>query len=503
MPDHNSTNATPAPSGKRPARGRQSRVPVLGGKKPMQLGARLPSVAIVGRPNVGKSAIFNRLAGRRISIVHDQPGVTRDRIAADCHLGKHPFTVIDTGGICATIDDGFGDAVALEADIALETADVIVFVVDGADGMTQVDEFVATMLRKARRPVILAVNKIDDPKHDGKIDEFSAFGMANPIGISAAHGRGFGELVSLIESKLPAVEAVEASDEKAPAQPKRRPIQLALVGRPNVGKSSLVNALLEDHRTIVSDVAGTTRDAVDIPFSHGGLDYILIDTAGIRPKNKRDTAVEIFSVMRSERSIRRADVCCLVIDASTGVLAHDRKIAQMIVEAGKPCVIVLNKLDLYHPENPKSDRLEMLREHIGTELFFLHYAPMLAASALEGKHVNRIFKCVEDIRKASANGLNTGVLNRLLHEAMERKPPPSIKKKHNKRLKLLYATMAREDNNPMPIPVPEFVLFVNQADLLQDNYQRYLEARIREASPYTGIPLRFKLRERAKKERRK
>ncbi len=502
MPDHDPTSDAPAPSGKRPPRGRQSRVPVLGGKKPMQLGARLPSVAIVGRPNVGKSAIFNRLAGRRISIVHDMPGVTRDRIAADCHLGKRPFTVIDTGGICANLDDGFGDAVAVEADIALETADVIVFVVDGAEGLSPIDDFVATMLRKARRPVILAVNKIDDPKHDGQIDEFSAFGMANPIGISAAHGRGFSELVGLIEEHLPAVEFV-AGEEGKPVGPKRRPIQLALVGRPNVGKSSLVNALLEDKRTIVSDVAGTTRDAIDIPFSHGGLDYILIDTAGIRPKNKRDSAVEIFSVMRSERSIRRADVCCLVIDASTGVLAHDRKIAQMIVEAGKPCVVMLNKLDLYHPGTPKSERLEKLRAHIGTELFFLHYAPMLAASALEGQHVNRIFKCVEDIRKASVNGLNTGVLNRLLHEAMERKPPPAIRKKHNKRLKLLYATMAREDNNPMPIPVPEFVLFVNQADLLQENYQRYLEARIREASPYTGIPLRFKLRERAKKERRK
>ncbi len=457
----------------------------------------LPTVAIVGRPNVGKSAIFNRLAGRRIAIVHDQPGVTRDRIAADCTSGTKPFTVVDTGGIGASLDDGFADAVHTEADIAIETADVIVFVVDGPEGSTPIDDALAAMLRKSERPVILAVNKIDTETHEPLVAEFARYGFDETHAISAAHGRGFAELQKRIESILPEPTAPPGDEKK-----KRRPIQIALVGRPNVGKSSLINALLNDQRTIVSDIAGTTRDAVDVPFSHGGMDYTFIDTAGIRPRRKRDSSVEVFSVMRSERSIRRADLCALVVDAADGVRSQDRKIASLILEANKPCVIVLNKFDLYHPDGPKRDRLELLKDEVRRELFFLDYAPMIAASALKKQYVTRIFKCVEDIRKAAHQGLNTGTLNRLLHLAMERNPPPSIKSKKHKRLKLLYATMSPRAEDDRPIPVPDFLMFVNQADLLQDNYQRYLEARIREESPYTGIPLQIQLRERKKKRRK-
>jgi GTP-binding protein len=260
----------------------------------------------------------------------------------------------------------------------------------------------------------------------------------------------------------------------------------------------MINALLEDQRTIVSDVSGTTRDSIDVPFSHGGLDYIFIDTAGIRPRNKRESSVELFSVMRAERSIRRADLCCLVIDSSTGVQAQDRKIARQILDAGKPCLIILNKFDLYHPGGSRSVRLEMLKEHVGKELFFLHYAPMHAASALLGQDVRRVFKGVEDIRKAAAAGLNTGALNRILHDAFAQKPPPTIKAKHHKRLKLLYATLKRETDETRPIPTPDFMLFVNQADLMLDSYARFLEAQIRKVSDYTGIPISFKLHERNK-----
>lgn len=461
----------------------------------------LPTVAIVGRPNVGKSAIFNRLAGRKIAIVHDMPGVTRDRISADCTRGSRPFSVIDTGGIGASLDDGFAAAVTLEADIAIEAADVIVFAVDAKDGITSIDEALSSKLRKSRQPLILLVNKVDEAKHESRIAEFTKFGIKNVLGVSAEHGRGFDELVEMIIQHLPSgPESIavgeDGDDEKTTNLP---PIKIALIGRPNVGKSSMINALLEDQRTIVSAVSGTTRDAIDVPFSHGGLDYIFIDTAGIRPRNKRESSVEIFSVMRAERSIRRADLCCLIIDASTGVLAQDRKIARQILDAGKPCLIILNKFDLYQPEGGRGDRLEKLKEHVEKELYFLHYAPMHAASALKGQHVRRIFKSVEDIRKAARDGVNTGTLNRLMHDAMSVKPPPTIKAKHNRRLKLLYATLKRNLDEERPIPTPDFILFVNQADLLQDNYARYLEFQIRKVSSYTGIPISFQVRERSKK----
>jgi len=452
------------------------------------------TVAIVGRPNVGKSALFNRLAGRRIAIVHDEPGVTRDRIQSECSLGEAPFSIIDTGGIGAATDDDFSNAIRVEADIAMAAADMILFVVDATDGLTGDDVDLAKMLRRTRVPIVVVANKIDTEQHDGLADEFTELGFADTIGVSAAHGRGIDDLVRTAESHLP--EPTERAPEKL-----RRPIQLALLGRPNVGKSSLINALLGDERTIVSDVAGTTRDSVDVPFSHGGLDYLFIDTAGIRSRNKRDTSVEVFSAMRSERSIRRADLCALVIDCSVGVTVQDRKIARLILKEKKPCVIVLNKYDLFHPGAPKSDRLEMLKEEMEEDLQILHYAPMMAASALKGQFVKRIFMTIEEVRKASAEGLTTGRLNTLLQQALQRNPPPARK---GKRLKLLYATMAKtHEDDDLPIPVAEFILFLNRGALLEPSYSRYLENKIRAECPYRGLPVNFAIREREKKRDRK
>ncbi|MEM9480161.1 MAG: ribosome biogenesis GTPase Der [Verrucomicrobiota bacterium] len=456
--------------------------------------SRERTVAIVGRPNVGKSAIFNRLAGRRISIVHDQPGVTRDRIAAPCRMGKAPFTVIDTGGIGAALDDGFAGAVHAEVDIAIETADLIVFTVDGQDGLSPIDLELATLLRKADRPVILAVNKIDEEKHDALSGEFAKLGFERSLSVSAEHNRGFERLVAEIEFQLP--EATGAGDIEEDIGSK--PIHIAIVGRPNVGKSSMINALLGDERTIVSDVAGTTRDAVDVPFERGGQEYILIDTAGLRQRNKRDSTIEVFSAMRTERTIRRADICALVIDAAAGVTRQDMRIAQAVVEEGKPCVIVANKFDLYHPDAKRHDRLEILREDVGNGLFFLHYAPIVAASALHNENVDRLFREVEQVKHASRQEIGTGEFNRILHELFTINPPPSIKTRKYRRLKLLYATMARKDDM-RPIPVPEFVMFVNDATLLPDSYARYLENKLREKLPMTGLPLQFKVKGREKK----
>ena len=448
-------------------------------------------VAIVGRPNVGKSAIFNRLAGRRIAIVHDQPGVTRDRITAPAKTDNRPFSIIDTGGIGATLDDGFAEQVAAEVDIAVATADMILFTVDGMEGINPIDEELATQLRRAGHPVILLVNKIDHDNHDGKEMEFAALGFDQFISISAEHGRGFDGLMSDMDAML----ATLPPPREGAALPTKDPIKIAIVGRPNVGKSSLVNAVLGQHRTIVSNVAGTTRDAVDVDYELGGKSYVLIDTAGIRKRTKRDSSVEVFSVMRSERGIRRADICALVIDAASGVTEQDRRIARTILAEGKPCIVLMNKFDLYHPDAPKKDRLEMLQEEVRRELFFLHYAPLVALSALKGQHVKRVFHEVDQVQHASAQVINTGILNRLFEVALVKSPPPMRK---NKRLKLLYASAMKSDN-PGPIPVPLYVLFINRVDLMPQDYLRYLENQVRSASPFLGLPIKFQLRARPPK----
>ncbi len=447
--------------------------------------AGLPAVAIVGRPNVGKSAIFNHLAGRRIAIVHDQPGVTRDRITATCDSGNTPFTVIDTGGIGAAVDADFSERVRTEAMIAVESADVILLVVDGTSGLHPVDAELARSLRRAGARVILVVNKIDTAKHEPNANEFASLGFESTLPLSAAHARGFRDLIREIDRLL------EQWTGPGDIEAGPRPLSIAIVGRPNVGKSSLINAILKDDRTIVSEIAGTTRDAVDVPYRFDNRDYLLIDTAGIRPKGRRDTSVEAFSVMRSERSIRRADLTALVIDAAMGVTAQDKRIARQILENEKPCIVILNKFDLFFPEAKRRDRLESLLEDTRESLFFLPYAPFVATSALKNESVNRLINAVQKVRAGAHEPLGTGNLNRILQQAMETTPPPS---RRNRRLKLLYATQVRRIEDA--IPVPKFLLFVNDARLMERTYSRFLESKLRQAIPYEGLPIIFNLRDR-------
>ena len=447
------------------------------------------TAAIVGRPNVGKSALFNRLAGRKISIVHDQPGVTRDRIVAECKLGAHPFTIIDTGGIGGDVDQSFTEQVHAEVELALQAAEVILFVVDGKDGLTPVDSELARRLRRVSKPVVLVINKVDADKHRDMDAEFSRLGLEPSIRVSAEHGRNIPELVRMTESFLPPAKLGEP--------PPSPPVKLALVGRPNVGKSSMVNAILEDSRTMVSPISGTTRDAVDVPYERGGQPYILIDTAGIRPRGRVDNSIEVFSVMRSERSIRRADLCVLVIDATMGVTAQDKKIAGQILEARKPCVVAVNKWDLVEIEGERKEFLHRFIKEIEYELFFLDYAPVMLVSAKTGDNMARLFKTIEEVRHCSRKRITTGVLNRLMQAVTSADPPPI---RSGKRFKILYATQL--DTGFQAIPAPHFILFVNSAEILAPAYKKHLERRIREASPFTGLPVIIDLRGRPPREKR-
>lgn len=446
------------------------------------------TVAIVGRPNVGKSALFNRMAGQKISIVHDMPGVTRDRIVAECRLGRDPFTIIDTGGIGSAVDEDFTDQVHSEVEIALFSADVLLFVVDGQQGLTPVDQELARMLRRAERPVVLVVNKIDLPQHSPRAAEFSRLGFDPQIIVSAEHDRGVGELVDRLDALLPAPTADDERERRLNA----RPVRIALVGRPNVGKSSLTNAILEDDRTLVSPISGTTRDAVDIPYQRGDQRFVLIDTAGIRPKGKRSTSVEIFSVMRSESSIRRADLCVLVVDATDGVTAQDKKIAGLIQEARKPCVVAVNKWDLIEERTTDKEALKEVLEELKSELFFIDFAPLLLLSAKTGASLPRLFKTIERVRESSRQRIGTGPLNRLLSSALSAHPAGV---RSGKRFKLLYATQP-EPQGDSPIPIPEIVLFVNEKGLLDPSYRKFLDSKIREEQPWEGLPIRYHFRER-------
>jgi len=442
----------------------------------------MPTVAIVGRPNVGKSALFNRLVQRRIAIVHDQPGVTRDRLIADCRLGGRPFTVVDTGGIAGASRDALDDQVHSEARLAIEMADVILFVGDAQDGVTPSDRSIARDLRSARKPVILVANKVDDPKHDPNSAEFSELGFEPVFAISAAHGRGIRELVEEIDDHLPAQEQ--------PAPELKKPTKLVVVGRPNVGKSSLINAILDDRRTLVSNTSGTTRDSVDIAYERKGKSFVLIDTAGIRPRGRHNSSVEVFSVMRSEKSVRRSDVCVLVIDATTGVTTQDKKIAGLIQRAEKACIVVMNKLDLVRPNTQVRAFMDALIHRIRDDLFFLRYAPIDVLSAYTGENLERLLKSVEKIEQHSRRTISTGQLNRLLENALTAHPPPLH---GTRRLKILYATQLADRGG---IQAPTFLLFVNNKDLLDESYRRYLESKIREQAGYYGLPIIFKLRER-------
>jgi GTP-binding protein len=446
-------------------------------------------VAIVGRPNVGKSALFNRLAGRNIAIVHDQPGITRDRLEAPCRRGARPFAIWDTGGIGGAGETELTTQVRAAADAAMRESDVILFVVDAQDGLTPVDQELARILRKSKSPVVLVVNKIDHEKHEDLENDFLQLGFDSTIPISAAHSRGISDLLETIDPLLP------QSAIRTPQSAIASPLALAIVGRPNAGKSSLINSVLRDARTIVSELPGTTRDAVDILYEREGEKFLLIDTAGIRARSKHSSSVEVFSVMRAERTIRRADLCVLVIDLTSGVTGQDKKIAGLIQKAEKPCLVVLNKWDLVKPDRGAKAAMERVITDTRERLFFLAYAPVLVASALTGKNVAQLFRLIADIRRAGQVRIGTGVLNRMLRAAFEENPPPTI---GTRRLKLFYAAQAGDEEGRALEPV-KFILFVNQPKLLSDPYGRYLEGRIRGMEPYSGLPVLLSCRARSEK----
>ena len=450
-------------------------------------------VAVVGRPNVGKSALFNRLAGRNIAIVHDQPGITRDRLAAPCTRGRRPFTVWDTGGIGGAGEIELTTQVRSAADAAMRESDLILFVVDAQAGLTPIDQELARILRKSKAPVVLVINKIDHPKHEDLESDFARLGFASSVPISAAHGRGLSGLLETIDLLLPDSEAKPGADDEPSGN--NVPLTLAIIGRPNAGKSSLINSILRDTRTIVSELPGTTRDAVDILYEREGERFLLIDTAGIRARSKHSSSVEVFSVMRAERTIRRADLCVLVIDLTSGVTGQDKKIAGLIQKSEKPCLVILNKWDLVKPQRAAKAAMERMASETREGLFFLDYAPVLIASALTGENVEQLFRLIADVRRAAGIRLGTGVLNRLLRAAFEENPPPTV---GTRRLKLFYAAQARGEGE-RAIEALKFILFVNQPKLLVETYGRYLEGRIRAAQPYPGLPVLLNCRARAEK----
>jgi len=476
--------------------------------------AAMPNVAIVGRPNVGKSALFNRLVGRKIAIVHDQPGITRDRISAICDRGVSPFTVWDTGGMAVPQSrDELSVQVHRAAEQALGESDILLFVVDAKEGLSPVDEELARVLRKSQKPVLLVINKIDNEKREPLAAEFDALGFEPSVSISAEHDRGISDLLAKIERHLPS----PPHDSRVTSH---EPVAVAIVGRPNVGKSSLINSIVRGERAIVSELSGTTRDAVDILYERDGRKFVFIDTAGIRRRGKHSSSVEVFSVMRAERSIRRADLCVLIIDLTMGITAQDKRIAGLIQKARKPAIVVLNKWDLVKPRRREKDAARQLVEEAHEIIFFLEYAPALITSALTGENIEKLFSLIETIQLAARQRIGTGVLNRLLRQAFEANPPPMVK---GRRLKLFYATQTSrklEDGAPAtsqfsrptavlertrgssPLQPPEFVLFVNDPSLMAETYRRYLEARVRKTEPYPGLPIILTLRPRTGNVRR-
>ena len=439
-----------------------------------------PLVAIVGRPNVGKSTFFNKICGSRISIVEDTPGVTRDRIYADAEWQNRRFTLIDTGGIDPRSEDVLLSQMRRQAEIAMDTADVIVFFTDGRDGLTDDDREVANLLRKTNKPLILAVNKLDHISLAPNPYEFYELGLGDPIAISAANMMGLGDLLQAICEQLPPPDEDEADEDD-------HVIQLAVVGRPNVGKSSLTNKLLGQERTMVSDIAGTTRDAIDTRFeSRDGTVYNIIDTAGIRRKRAiEEESLERYSVLRSIAAIRRCDVALLLIDAQDGVTEQDTKIAGMIREEGKGAIVVVNKWDAIEKE---TGTLEDYKKKVLADLKFMDYAPVLFLSAKTGQRVHTVLETVDQVWAQASRRVPTGVLNDVLADAQATLQPPAS---NGKRLKIYYATQ----QSACP---PTFVFFVNDQELMHFSYERYLENFFRKTFGFEGTPIRFILREKKK-----
>lgn len=437
-----------------------------------------PIVAIVGRPNVGKSTLFNQIGKKRVSIVEDVPGVTRDRIYLDAEWLNREFTMIDTGGIDLETSDHILKSMRQQAKLAIEEADVVLFVVDARTGMTSQDLEVAHILRSSRKPIVLAVNKVDSNRRENDIYEFYNLGLGDPISISAANSLGLGDLLDAVVASFPEASADEAESDE---------ISIAVIGRPNVGKSSLVNALLGQERVIVSDVPGTTRDAIDTHFVKDDIRFNLIDTAGMRRRAKIDEDIERYSVMRSLRAVDRSDVVLMVIDASAGVTEQDKKIAGYAHEAGKGVILVVNKWDLVDKDDKTSLRFtEKLREELG----FLQYAPVLYASALTKQRVHRVTDLVKYVADQQAMRIQTSVLNQVITDAISINPPPTHK---GKRLKLLFTTQAS-------IKPPTFIFFVNDPQLMHFSYLRFLENKLRENFGFEGTPLKLVARGRKEEE---
>ncbi|MCR5176578.1 MAG: ribosome biogenesis GTPase Der [Anaerovibrio sp.] len=432
-----------------------------------------PIVAIVGRPNVGKSTLFNQIGKRRVSIVDDMPGVTRDRIYMDAEWLNHTFTMIDTGGIEFDESDQILRSMRYQAKLAMEEADVIVFVVDGRSGLTSADEEVGHMLRAAKKTVILAVNKVDSQQLESNIYEFYNLGLGDPLGISASNALGLGDLLDAV---------VEAFPEKDGEEKEADEISIAVIGRPNVGKSSIVNALIGEERVIVSDVAGTTRDAIDTHFKADDIKFMLIDTAGMRRKGKIDEAVERYSVLRSLRAVDRADVVLMVIDAFEGITEQDKKIAGYAHESGKGVIIVVNKWDIYPDKDDKSTL--RFTEDLRDELGFLQYAPILYTSALTHQRISRITELVKYVADQQSMRIQTSVLNELIRDAVSVNPPPSHR---GKQLKIYFMTQA-------DIKPPRFIVFVNDPELMHFSYLRFIENRLRESFGFEGTPLKLIVR---------
>lgn len=427
-----------------------------------------PIVAIVGRPNVGKSTLFNIFANKRISIVEDTPGVTRDRLYADAEWLDNEFVMVDTGGIEIQNTDEIAVSIRKQAQIAINEADVIVFVCDARSGITTEDVEVAKILRHSKKPVILAVNKADSMKQESEIYEFYNLGIGEPIPVSAVNRLNLGDLLDAVVEKFPASSKVTDDDEDI--------IKVAIIGRPNVGKSSIFNTLVGENRSIVSDIAGTTRDAIDTPAVRDGQKFLFIDTAGMRRKGKIDEPIEKYSIIRTLRAVDRSDVVLMIIDAVEGVTEQDKRIAGYAHESGKGVVLVVNKWDLYKKENDSTIRFtEMLRN----ELIYMQYAPVVFVSAVTNQRISKLPETIKQVAEANNLRVSTSVLNQVITDAVAINPPPADK---GKRLKILYSTQVK-------VKPPTFVIFVNEPEIMHFSYQRYLENKLREAFNFTGTPI--------------
>jgi len=435
-----------------------------------------PIVAVVGRPNVGKSTLFNQVVGRNISIVHDKPGVTRDRIYADTEWIGKKFTLVDTGGIDFYNQDELVNQMRQQAEMAIETADVILMLVDGKEGITPADQEIANILRKTQKPVVLAVNKIDALHEEEMLYEFYNLGLSEPISISASHKRGLGDLLDEIVAHFPEKEGQEDNGDI---------IRIAVVGKPNAGKSSLVNAILGEERVIVSDIPGTTRDAIDTPFELNGQKYMIIDTAGIRRKSRISESLERYSVIRALSAIRRCDIALIVIDANEEATEQDAKIAGLVHEEGKAAILVMNKWDLIEKD---TYTINKYKERLYNDLSFMIYAPSIFISAKNGQRVNKIMDLVDQVYKQYTSKVSTGILNDCIADAVAITEPPSDK---GRRLKIYYGTQ-------VSIKPPTFMLFVNDPDLMHFSYERYLENYFRKTLGLENTPIRILIRQKSK-----